>query len=100
MERTNWLALLTGWKTPRRGTIISLPDDLGSGVTAYHAGTARREDGALVTHGGRVMAVTAVADDFAAARSASAAAANRIAFEGKQFRTDIGWREAARLAAT
>jgi len=86
--------------SPRRGTIISLPDDLGSGVTAYHAGTARREDGALVTHGGRVMAVTAVADDFAAARSASAAAANRIAFEGKQFRTDIGWREAPRLAAT
>jgi phosphoribosylamine--glycine ligase len=86
--------------SPLRGDVISLLDDLGPGVTAYHAGTQRREDGALVTHGGRVLAVTAVADDFAGARSASVAAANRIAFDGKQFRTDIGWREAARLAAT
>jgi phosphoribosylamine-glycine ligase len=43
-----------------------------------------------------VLAATAVADTFAEAQRQSRDAAERIEFEGKQFRTDIGWREAAR----
>lgn len=81
---------------PARGAVVDIPQPLGRGVTVFHAGTRRRDDGALVTNGGRVLAVTAVADSFAAACSASTAAAARITFEGKQFRRDIGWREAAR----
>jgi phosphoribosylamine--glycine ligase len=81
---------------PARGAVIDIPGTLGPGVTVYQAGTRRRDDGALVTNGGRVLAVTAVADSFPAACSASTAAAARITFEGKQFRRDIGWREAAR----
>jgi phosphoribosylamine---glycine ligase len=81
---------------PAKGAAIDIPADLGRGVTVYHAGTRRRDDGTLVTSGGRVLAVTAVADTFAAAQTASRAAAERIGFEGKQFRRDIGWREAAR----
>ena len=81
---------------PVKGARIELPENLGDGVTAYHAGTRRAPDGSLVTNGGRVFAVTAVADTFGAARAASVAAAERIEFEGKQMRTDIGWRELER----
>jgi len=64
----------------------------------YHAGTARADDGSLRTSGGRVFAVTALADTFGDAQAASRAAAARIEFEGAVYRGDIGWREAARLA--
>jgi phosphoribosylamine---glycine ligase len=82
---------------PETGAVLAVPADLPSDVLVFHAGTRRREDGALVTSGGRVLAVTAVRPTFAEARSASVAAAERIEFEGKHFRRDIGWREAARL---
>ncbi|MGH8261612.1 MAG: phosphoribosylamine--glycine ligase [Steroidobacteraceae bacterium] len=57
----------------------------------FHAGTALR-DGRLVTNGGRVLGVTALADDLAAARSAAYAAVDRIHFDGAHFRRDIGAR--------
>ena len=78
-----------------KGDPITLPDTLPDGVTVYHAGT-RQTDAGLVTAGGRVLAVTAVAPTFAAAQERSRATAEAIAFEGKQFRRDIGYREAAR----
>jgi phosphoribosylamine--glycine ligase len=43
-----------------------------------------------------VLNVTAVAGSFAEARRLSREAAARIAFEGKVFRGDIGWREVGR----
>ncbi len=61
------------------------------GVTVYHAGTAVR-DGELVTAGGRVLDVTAVAPTFEEARALAYAACELIDFEGKTFRTDIGLR--------
>lgn len=79
----------------RKGDVIAIPDDLPDAVTVYHAGTAIR-DGRLVTTGGRVLAVTAVADSIAEAQRLSRDAAERIAFEGKQYRRDIGWREESR----
>ncbi len=79
----------------RKGDAITIPDDLPREVTVYHAGTATR-DGRLVTAGGRVLAVTAVADTITAAQQLSRDAAERIAFAGKQFRRDIGWREVLR----
>ncbi|HET7024754.1 MAG TPA: phosphoribosylamine--glycine ligase [Gemmatimonadales bacterium] len=81
--------------TPRLGSIISIPDDLPEGVTIFHAGT-RLEDGVLRVNGGRVLAVTGVAEGFAEAQEASRAGAQAVQFEGKVWRTDIGWREAAR----
>ncbi len=77
-----------------KGAAISIPP-LPSGVHVFHAGTAR-QSGRLVTSGGRVLAVTAVNADFERARTVSRAVADAISFEGKQFRTDIGWREAER----
>jgi len=82
--------------TPEKGAVITIPDDLPAGVTVFHAGTARDAQGALRVSGGRVLNVTAVARTFAEAQALSRAAAERIEFNGKQFRRDIGWREAAR----
>ena len=82
---------------PRSGDEITLPS-AKQGVEIFHAGTARNPAGRLVTAGGRVAAVTAVAGSFEAARAASAAQASAIQFPGRQLRTDIGWREAQRGA--
>ncbi|MBP3893908.1 MAG: phosphoribosylamine--glycine ligase [Atopobiaceae bacterium] len=60
------------------------------GVTVYHAGTALDKYGKIVTAGGRVLDVTAVAATFEEARANAYAACDLIDFEGKQFRTDIG----------
>jgi len=76
-------------------TIPSVPDD----VVVFHAGTRRREDGALVTNGGRVLAVTGWADRFDEAQKKSRDFAARVEFAGKQYRTDIGWRELERQMA-
>ena len=62
------------------------------GATVYHAGTKVDESGQLVTNGGRVLDVTAVAPTFEAARAQAYAAVELIDFEGKTFRTDIGMR--------
>ena len=80
---------------PRTGARISLPK-APKGVEVFHAGTARGGDGALVTAGGRVFAVTGTAKTLAEAQTRSTAFAESIAFEGKQFRRDIGWRELQR----
>ena len=62
-----------------------------AGVHVFHAGTARR-DGQLVTAGGRVLSVTAVADDVPRAIETAYEAVGRIRFEGMHFRRDIGRR--------
>jgi phosphoribosylamine--glycine ligase len=65
------------------------------GVTVFHAGTALGEAG-LVAKGGRVLAVTAVADTFASARARAYRAIDQIDFADGFHRRDIGWRELAR----
>ena len=81
---------------PQKGAAITIPDDLPTGALVFHAGTRRDDAGILRAAGGRVLAVTGVGATFAAAQAVSRAAAERIEFDGKQFRRDIGWREAAR----
>ena len=83
---------------PRIGDRITIPLP-PPGVLVFHAGTKRLPDGTLVTNGGRVLAITAVASTFVDAQRASRDFASRVTFEGKQFRKDIGWRELARSAA-
>ena len=56
----------------------------------FHAGT-REEGGKILTNGGRVLAVTSYGDDFRAALEVSKKNAERIDFEGKYFRRDIGF---------
>ena len=70
------------------GDEISGLDRVPGGIEVTHAGTAER-NGAIVTAGGRVLNVTALADGVPAARSAAYAAADVIAFDGRQLRRDI-----------
>jgi phosphoribosylamine--glycine ligase len=84
--------------SPRLGDVITIPET-PSGVLVFHAGTKRRDDGALVTSGGRVLAVTGYAPSFEDAQAKSRDFASRVTFDGKQFRSDIGWRELARDTA-
>ena len=55
----------------------------------FHAGTAEK-DGAVVTNGGRVLGVTAVAGDLKSAIEKAYANVKRIHFDGQQVRSDIG----------
>jgi phosphoribosylamine--glycine ligase len=55
-----------------------------------HAGTARRDDGAIVSSGGRVLSVVGTGPDLAAARSAAYGILGSIRLPGSHFRTDIG----------
>ncbi|MEJ7809083.1 MAG: phosphoribosylamine--glycine ligase [Gemmatimonadaceae bacterium] len=80
---------------PRRGDAIEI-DEAPDSLHFFHAGTAETATGELVTAGGRVLAVTAVARTIEAAQASSAAGAGGVHFAGRQFRRDIGWREIAR----
>jgi phosphoribosylamine--glycine ligase len=83
--------------TPAGGGTIRAIDaaEQVEGVTVFHAGTALN-DGQLVAKGGRVLAVTAVADSFANARARAYRAVDQIDFADGFHRRDIGWRELAR----
>ncbi|PYN49816.1 MAG: phosphoribosylamine--glycine ligase [Candidatus Rokuibacteriota bacterium] len=63
------------------------------GVRVFHAGTATRNS-QLVTAGGRVLGVTAVAESMEAAIAAAYGAVGEISFDGMHYRTDIGRRRA------
>jgi len=86
--------------TPRSGGAIRGLDvaEQVPGVTVFHAGTAVGADG-LVAKGGRVLAVTAVADNFANARARAYRALDQIDFPSGFYRRDIGWRELERAEA-
>lgn len=81
----------------RQGDVISgLTEPLGPGCKVFHAGTAQRETGELVTQGGRVVCATALGDSALEAQRAAYDVARRIAWEGIYYRTDIGHRAVAR----
>ena len=82
--------------TPRTGDPVE-PPEAADDLLVFHAGT-RLDGGRLVSAGGRVLAVTAVAPTLAAAAARSRQAAERTGLVGKQLRRDIGARELARTA--
>jgi phosphoribosylamine--glycine ligase len=61
----------------------------GPEIKIFHAGTAW-SGAEIVTNGGRVLGVTACARNLEAARAAAYAGADKIRFDGAQFRRDIG----------
>jgi phosphoribosylamine--glycine ligase len=60
-------------------------------VEVFHAGTAL-DEGNVVTAGGRVLNVVALGKDFEEARGLAYQSVEMIGFEGRHFRTDIGYR--------
>jgi phosphoribosylamine-glycine ligase len=67
-------------------------------VKVFHAGTALR-DGQLVTDGGRVLTVTAMAPELGVAVDAAYEVAEMIEFEGRHFRRDIAHRALTRTSS-
>jgi phosphoribosylamine--glycine ligase len=59
-------------------------------ILVFHAGTAMDHNGNYLTNGGRVLAVTGVADNFLPAREKAYCAVGKIQFEGMHYRRDIG----------
>ncbi|MCX7622243.1 MAG: phosphoribosylamine--glycine ligase [Thermomicrobium sp.] len=80
--------------TYRTGIRIEGLDGLPDDILVFHAGT-RREDSRIVTAGGRVLAITAVAPTFVVARQRAYAAVERIRFPGMIYRRDIALAEVA-----
>jgi phosphoribosylamine--glycine ligase len=84
--------VLAGERYPAEGDsgtpIDGIDDAEAAGALVFHAGTALRGD-ALVTNGGRILGVTAVADGLPEARRGAYEAVARISFAGARFRSDI-----------
>jgi phosphoribosylamine--glycine ligase len=75
---------------PRTGDVIDGADAEG----VLHAGTRRREDGAVVSAGGRVLAVVGLGDDLASAREDAYRRVAAVHLPGSHHRTDIALRAA------
>jgi len=82
-----------------KGHVIHGLVDAADLAEVTHAGTAER-DGEIVTAGGRVLNVTGLGPDPAAARDRAYDAARRISFDGMQIRTDIAARAVDRVSST
>jgi len=81
-----------------RGKPISgLDADLGEDLKVFHAGTVR-EGNEIVTSGGRVLCVTALGDNIAAAQEACYRGVDQISWDDMTLRRDIGWRAIARYS--
>jgi phosphoribosylamine--glycine ligase len=78
-------------RSPRTGDVIEGIDEVEKlpDVTVFWAGVDRDEAGRWVTVGGRVLNVTALGDDLAAARATAYDAVSRISWPGMHYRTDI-----------
>jgi phosphoribosylamine--glycine ligase len=75
----------------RTGDELAIPVVPGD-VHVFHAGTARDSRAELVSAGGRVLSITALAPSVREAAERSRQAAENVRLAGKQLRRDIGWR--------
>lgn len=77
---------------PRVGDVITGAGEgsADESATVLHAGTALRDDGALISAGGRVLNVVGTGADLAAARAAAYERIASIKLPGSHYRTDIG----------
>jgi phosphoribosylamine--glycine ligase len=102
--RESWVTIVLASEgypaAPRTGDVIGGLDAAAAltGVTIFHAGTARDGDGKLVTNGGRVLNVTALGATLSEARARAYEAAGSITWPGVHFRRDIAT-EAAKVPA-
>ncbi|MDQ2151636.1 phosphoribosylamine--glycine ligase [Alcaligenaceae bacterium C4P045] len=84
--------------TPRTGDLIEgLPADADD-CMVFHAGTTMT-NGAVNTSGGRVLCVTALGDSVRMARERAYDTVDQVRYDGRQYRSDIGWRALKRPPA-
>ncbi len=73
-----------------KGKPITFPQNVSADTIIFHAGTKQQGD-ATVTNGGRVLAVSSFGSDIHQAAAKSNAAIEQIQFDGKYYRSDIGY---------
>lgn len=73
-----------------KGKVITFPTDITSDTIIFHAGTKQQGD-TIVTNGGRVLAVSSFGKNIHEAVAKSNAVIEQIHFEGKYYRSDIGY---------
>lgn len=78
------------WRAVAGTVIDGIAEAEALGVTVFHAGTRRSENGQLLAAGGRVLNVTALGHDISEARALAYAAIRKIKWHGGQYRRDIG----------
>lgn len=74
----------------QKGQVISGLEDAKE-VHVFHAGTDLNDKDQVVANGGRVIALTALGDDLSAALAKANAAAEKITWQGRYYRRDIGF---------
>jgi len=92
-ERATATVMLTAGGYPgayEKGKVIGGLESV-EGSLIFHAGARATEEGEVLTNGGRVLAVTSYGTTFQEALALSLANADRIQFEGKYYRRDIGF---------
>ncbi len=82
---------------PRTGDVITGLDDVGGDAFVFHAGTARRDDGAIVSSGGRVLCVGGHAETLEGAAKKAYDAVSHVHFDGEHHRSDIAHRALRQL---
>lgn len=76
-----------------KGDVIKLPDSLPDDVSIVHAGTRLSDTGELLSSGGRVLGVVALAPTLEEAAQKAYSVCDRVEWENKFFRRDIGHRQ-------
>lgn len=79
--------------------IAGLESDFHQDVMVFHAGTTQNSEGKIVTAGGRVLGVTARAEDLAQAIDLAYEAVAKISWDGAYFRKDIGQKALVRTSS-
>lgn len=83
-----------------KGTpILGLQSVTDENVKVFHAGTTKHDDSDFCVSGGRVLCVTALGEDIAAAQRCAYSALDQISFENMHYRTDIGKKALDRIAS-
>ncbi len=83
-------------ETAQKGDVISGLDTQIADSKVFHAGTAKNAAGEIITSGGRVLCVTALGNTIGEAQAKALELAQKVTFDGVQYRKDIGYRAIAR----
>ncbi len=83
-------------ESPKKGAVITGLPEADADQVVFHAGTALNDNNECVVSGGRVLCAVGLGDNITQAQKAAYEAAGAIRFEGRQMRSDIGYRAIAR----
>ncbi len=81
-----------------KGETVTITAPPGPNEFIFHAGTKQEEDGSILTNGGRVFGITALASSLEEAAQKAYALAEKVSFPSKYLRSDIGAKQLKRIS--